>query len=169
MSNSGHAALFLSNHFVNLLTAIHTVLLKNNDQPHDGNSMIDVNNEAAFQLRQPVVKPGTMDCYRACRKLFESEFSPEESIEAVTPDRLLGWKTSLLFEYEAAGVASQLKIVNTLFNWAVDQELLTKNPMKKVPRGSFINRDKDRIITMEEYAKLLDACPTPPSYNTPCG
>ena len=31
--------------------------------------------------------------------------------------------------------------------------------MKKIPNGSFINRNNDRVISMEEYARLLDACP----------
>ena len=31
--------------------------------------------------------------------------------------------------------------------------------MSGIARGSFVNRENDRIINMEEYAKLLDACP----------
>ena len=31
--------------------------------------------------------------------------------------------------------------------------------MTGIPIGSFENRDKDRTISREEYAKLLDACP----------
>jgi integrase len=52
-----------------------------------------------------------------------------------------------------------MKTAKMVFNWAVDHDWLTKNPMKKIPNGSFINRENDRIVTMEEYAKLLYACP----------
>jgi integrase len=45
-----------------------------------------------------------------------------------------------------------------VFEWAVDQGWLEKNPMKKIPTGSTVNRDNDRIISMEEYTKLLNAC-----------
>jgi integrase len=31
--------------------------------------------------------------------------------------------------------------------------------MSGISAGSFVNRDKDRFITMEEYAQLLEACP----------
>ena len=31
--------------------------------------------------------------------------------------------------------------------------------MNGIARGSFVNRDNDRIVSMDEYAKLLDASP----------
>jgi integrase len=52
-----------------------------------------------------------------------------------------------------------MKVVRTVFGWAVEHDWLPKSPMRKIPNGSFVNRDKDRFITMEEYAKLLEACP----------
>ena len=100
-----------------------------------------------------------MTMYRRCREIFSETFSPNELVEKVTADRLLDWKAVLLTKFAPASVAGYLKIVKTVFGWAVDHEWLSKNPMKKVPGGSFINRDKDRIVTMEEYRKLLAACP----------
>jgi len=52
-----------------------------------------------------------------------------------------------------------LKTVKTVLNFAVKQDWLTKSPLKEIPIGSFVNRDNDRIVSMEEYAKLLNACP----------
>jgi len=46
-------------------------------------------------------------------------------------------------------------VVNRLAD--IPAELQAK--LAKVPLGSFINRANDRIISMEDYAKLLDACP----------
>jgi integrase len=46
-----------------------------------------------------------------------------------------------------------------VFGWAVEHDWLSKNPMRKIPQGSFRNVKNDRPISMEEYAKLLDACP----------
>ena len=90
---------------------------------------------------------------------FFKTFSPSELVEKITPDRLLEWKTALLVEYAPASVAGAMKALKTVFNWAVRQEWLTKSPMTGIPRGSFVNRENDRIINMEEYARLLDACP----------
>ena len=84
---------------------------------------------------------------------------PAEPIEKITPDRLLEWKAALLDRYAVASVATYLKTVGTVFNWAVKQDWLPKSPMTGIPIGSFENRDNDRTISREEYAKLLDACP----------
>jgi site-specific recombinase XerD len=62
-------------------------------------------------------------------------------------------------KFATASVAGFMKIAKMVFGWAVDHEWLTKNPMKKIPNGSFVNRDNDRVISMEEYTKLLEACP----------
>ena len=105
------------------------------------------------------LKLSTLQSYQHCRKHFFRAFMPTEPIEAITPDRLLEWKQSLLTKYAQAGVACQLKTVKSVFGWAVTQEWLPKNPMQGIPRGSFVNPDNDRIISMEEYGKLLEACP----------
>jgi integrase len=46
-----------------------------------------------------------------------------------------------------------------VLNWAVAQDWLVKSPARKVPTGSFKNKKSKRKITMDEYRKLLDACP----------
>jgi integrase len=97
--------------------------------------------------------------YSRCQDIFFETFSPSESIEKITVDKCLEWKAALLTKYAPASVAGFVKVTKMVFEWAVDHEWLSRNPMKKIPNGSFINRDKDRIISMEEYAKLLDACP----------
>ena len=105
------------------------------------------------------VKPQTLAAYRIHQRIFFETFSPSELIEKITVDKLLEWKAVLLTKYSTATVAGLVKGTKMVFDWAVNQDWLTKNPMKKIPNGSFINRDKDRIISLEEYAKLLDACP----------
>jgi integrase len=106
------------------------------------------------------IKGSTLAAYNLCQMLFFRTFSPEESIEKITSDRLQEWKASLLEEYAEASVAGYVKNLKAVLNWAVDkQKWLTENPIDGVSRGSFVNRDNDRIISMEEYAQLLDACP----------
>jgi integrase len=105
------------------------------------------------------VANGSLVHYANCQAKFFEGFSPKEAIEEVTADRLMEWKTTLLTEYAEASVAGYLKVTRMVFSWAVDQEWLTKNPMRGIPLGSFINRDNDRTISMGEYAQLLEACP----------
>ena len=106
------------------------------------------------------IKESSRKMYRNCQDHFFNQFSPTELIEKITAERLLEWKTTMLTAGIAVNsVARYVQVTKMVFDWAVDQDWLTKNPGKKIPNGKVINRDKDRMISMEEYAKLLDACP----------
>jgi integrase len=115
--------------------------------------------DSFMRHKSSTVKPHTVTMYRQVQKLFFDKFAQSELVEAMTTEKLSNWKTALLSKYAPASVAGFVKTAKTVFGWAVEQDWLIKNPMKKIPNGSFVNRDKDRIITMEEYTKLLDACP----------
>jgi len=112
----------------------------------------------AFMKHKTNVKPKTVYLYRQNQKIFFETFSPSEFIEKMTADRFLEWKTALLTKYAPASVAGIMRVAKMVFGWAVDHDWLTKSPMKKIPNGKFVNREKDRLVSMEEYAKLLDAC-----------
>jgi integrase len=116
--------------------------------------------ETVIKHKANEVKPQTLNMYRHTQTLFFKLFSPNEPIEKMTAEKLLDWKASLFAQgYVEASVAGHMKIVKTVFGWAADHDWLAKSPMRKISTGSFVNRNKDRIITMEEYAKLLAACP----------
>jgi len=113
-----------------------------------------------FLRQRTDLKPKTVRLYRLSQTVFFETFSPSELPEKITVERLLDWKVALLAqEYAEASVAGFLKNARAVFEWAVEQHWLTKNPLRKISRGSFVNRDNDRLISMEEYAKLLEACP----------
>jgi integrase len=106
------------------------------------------------------VKYSTYSVYRRVGDIFLESFSPNEHIGKLTTEKFLEWKASLLAQdYSVATVAGYLQVARTVFRWAVDNDWVPKNPLVKIPLGSFINRENDRIITREEYAKMLDACP----------
>ena len=113
----------------------------------------------AFLKHKTDIKPKTLQGYRLCQTIFFESFSLAESIENITSDRLVEWRTSLLARYEASSVSTYLTKVRAVFKWAVNQEWLTKDPTKSIRIGRVVNRSKRRIITMEEYGKLLEACP----------
>ena len=69
------------------------------------------------------------------------------------------WRASLKKTLASATIAQHTKQAKSVFNWAVESKWLTESPLTGVSQGSFVNRKNDRIITMDEYAKLLDACP----------
>ena len=115
----------------------------------------------AFLKSKADAKPASMQIYCNSQARFFEAFLPTEPIEAITHERLLKWKTALLERYAVATVATHIKTVASVLNYAVDKKRkwLPDNPMVGISKGSFVNRKNDRTITMEEYAKLLDACP----------
>ena len=112
-----------------------------------------------FMKHKTDIKPKTHRLYRSSQRVFCETFSPSEPIEKITADRCLDWKTSLFARFATAGVTGHVKVAKMVFEWAFDQGWIPRNPLKKIPNGSFINREHDRKVSMEEYAKLLDACP----------
>ena len=68
------------------------------------------------------------------------------------------WKRFLLESgFSTATVAGTIAKAKAVFSWAVKQGWLEKSPLDGVGKGSYRNEEKDRIVTREEYRKLLDA------------
>ena len=115
--------------------------------------------DAFTKHKKPSVKPKTMMLYQWHRDKFFEWFSKNELVENVTVERCLDWKADLLTQQAVAGVAGIMKGAKAVFDWAVAIDWIRENPMKAIPIGSFINRENDRVISMGEYAKLLNICP----------
>jgi integrase len=115
----------------------------------------------AFFKDKTDAKASTTTLYQACEKKFFLVFKPNELLEAVTHDRLVLWKTNLLKKYSEASVATYIKLLKAVFNWAIAAKWITESPAARIPTGSFINRENDRFITLNEYQCLLDHCPSP--------
>jgi site-specific recombinase XerD len=116
--------------------------------------------ETCLKHKTGEVKESTMKSYRHCQDQFFERFSPTEPIGKITAEVLLDWKTDLLASGHATNsVAQYVQTTKMVFDWAVDQDWLTKNPGQKIPNGQMVNRDKDRKISMEEYVKMLDVSP----------
>jgi len=106
------------------------------------------------------VKPNTIGLYQRSQILFLTRFPAAEPIENITLEKLLEWRTSLLTKYKEATVAGYFKNVKAVLNWATEVDWLKKNPLRKISPGSFRNPNNHRIISMTDYAKLLNACPS---------
>ena len=104
----------------------------------------------------------TRQTYLIGRKRFDMFFTkPNELIVKLTKDRMEEWKAFLLTsgKYGQPTVAGTIRKAKTVFNWAKDQKWIEKSPLEGVSAGSFRNKANDREITMDEFHKLLVACP----------
>lgn len=111
----------------------------------------------AFKVRH--VKESTYKTYESVWRRFFLFFSEDEQLDELTKDRMQDWKHHLLDEVEGPTVANYLKEVKACFNWAKTQGWLEKSPLDGIGTGSFVNKKNDRIIPMNVYFRILDACP----------
>jgi hypothetical protein len=93
--------------------------------------------DTCMKHKEGNVKPQTLELYRLNQRIFFETFSPNEPIEKVTTERLLEWKTALFDRFATASVAGIVKVAKMVFGWAFDNDWLPKNPMKKIPNGSY--------------------------------
>jgi integrase len=98
--------------------------------------------------------------FRSAMTRFFTFFQPSELLGTLTKERMEEWKEFLLAEgYAKATVAGTIRKTKTVFNWAKKQKWIIESPLAGFAEGSSRNPAKDRVITMEEYHKLLAACP----------
>ena len=113
----------------------------------------------SFLAQRTDLKKATIEIDNTTKTWFFKFFDANESLKNLTEEQMLEWKKSLSKQLAKASVATYLKQAKACFNWAVKKEWITKSPLNGIGIGSFVNKSKDRVISMEEYRRLLDACP----------
>ena len=103
-----------------------------------------------------------MRLYRQVKIKFFEHFKENELLEDLTNEKMQTWKTHLTLTIAKTTISGYLKDTKACFNWAVSSGWIEKSPLEGVGAGSSVNRSNDRIIPMEDYRRLLDACPCPP-------
>ena len=103
----------------------------------------------------------TRRTYLYARDRFFSFFKQTELLDELTQERMIEWRRFLLDsgKYAPATIAGTISKAKAVFNWAKRQRWIKVSPLDGVGRGSYRNREKDRFVTMDEYHRLLDACP----------
>ena len=123
---------------------------------------------AAFLKQKNDVKDSTLKCYDCAEQRFFAFFNRKTDLRKLTPTQFEEWKTFLRTKYRSsptdkplaeATVAGTLTKAKAVFNWSVSVGWIDESPLDGVGRGSFVNREKDRFVTPEEYRRLLDVCP----------
>jgi integrase len=111
-----------------------------------------------FLKQKNDVKPQTYRLYEMAQRKFFAFFSEKDSIYSLNRDKIRDWMDSI--PDAPASIALYVKQAKAVFNWARDQKKWIKeSPLSGISGGSFENHANDRIITLQEYRKLLNACP----------
>ena len=113
----------------------------------------------SFLKQKTDVKESTETTYENAKRRFFEFFEESEILSELTQSQMKLWKESLLKTLAESTVAGTIAKAKAVFNWAVQSEWIEKSPLAGVGRGEFVNEEKDRFITFDEYRRLLDACP----------
>ena len=122
----------------------------------------------AFRKQKKGVKKTTLNVYNYAEQRFFSFFDRNTDLRRLTGENFKDWMTFLQTEYrsprtdkplDSATVAGTVTKAKAVFNWAVSEEWIASSPLKGVGRGSFVNSEKDREVTMGDYYLILGACP----------
>jgi len=113
----------------------------------------------SFLETKAEMKDSTVKSYELTKAHFFEFFDENDFLENLSQDRMIEWKESLTKKLAKASVATRIKTTKTCLTWAVEKKWIAVSPLDGIGRGDFRNKKNDRIIPMEEYYRLLDACP----------
>lgn len=107
------------------------------------------------------VAPKTLEKYVTVINSFEklrSKFKSINMLSKITPPILEEYKLHRVRKVSKETVNHDLKILTIIFKWAVDQNLIKRNPAAEIRRFK-VNRKNARFFSQEEIKLVLERCP----------
>ena len=114
------------------------------------------------------IKESTRECYDNSERRFFAFFDRKTDLNELSSEHFEDWKIYLQTEYESpvnglplveATVAGTVSRAKAVFNWAKSKKWIVKSPLDGVKRGDFVNKNNEQFVPMDDYYRLLDACP----------
>ena len=118
-----------------------------------------------FLVEKADIEQSTRDIYDRAQECFFAFFDKDRQITSLKSSEFLDWKRYLQNDLglAEATIAAMFAKTKAVFNWAVAQGVekgwIEASPLDGIGCGSYDNPENDRFIEVEEYHKLLEACP----------
>ncbi len=113
-----------------------------------------------IKLRIGDVKPRTVAKYKVVKKHLLDHFGKNKPLKSLNPGEAKEWRAYLIGRGLAENSIRKLSgIAKTMFNYAIEKELLVKNPFNCLPSALVPTRDRHHYITLEDSQKILEHCP----------
>jgi integrase len=130
--------------------------------PQEGTADVNLTPWALFERWIGKAKPAnsTVDRWRGVFLRLQSDF-PNASAAALLPEQMQKWANGLIGSERSAGTVADVWVgaARTVFAWAVDEKLLTRNPFigwrVKVPKK--ITTRETKAFTDDEIKTILKA------------
>ncbi len=116
--------------------------------------------DAYWEAEYYELKPTTQSSKRQMRRRFFEIVDKTTPINAFTKRDALKYVQSLKKSYSEATRAGLIRDLRRTFNWAKDVELTSFNPFDGIRRGSFKNKLREYYVPMNDFEKMIDACPS---------
>ena len=116
--------------------------------------------EAYWDAEYFDLKPTTQSSKRQARRRFFEFVDPSTPFDKFTKREAAKFPAFLDAQVCEATKAGTIRDVRRVFNWALDEEIVDRNPFAGIRRGSFKNKTREYYVPMEDYRAMLDACPS---------
>lgn len=98
--------------------------------------------------------------YEAPFKSLRKWFGDSQPMRSITKGDARAWRTAIAKGKAENTTRKWTAKVKTLFNSAIEDELIDVSPFNGLASGLVRIRARDYFITIEEAAKVLEACPS---------
>jgi integrase len=106
------------------------------------------------------VKPSTLAAYQASLNSLVETFGAETAINDIEPLQADQWRGKMKADGLAeATIAKRVKHARQIFRQARKWKMLAESPFAEVRVGSQFNKSRQRFISADDAAKVLEACP----------
>ena len=115
--------------------------------------------EAFVSVKKLELKPSSVKRIENSMDLLKLHLGGDTKVNKLTPAKAKEWRTKLLkLGLTEATVRTHARNAKTLFNDAIDREIVRRNPFQKLPSTS-VAAKKGRYITPQETELIIRACP----------
>ena len=128
----------------------------------DGSMTLDELFQAFIRDRERALKPKSVEMYRLTERIFFERVDSRTTVAEFRRADALKYAGDLTeSKYSKATRSTCLTSVKVVFNWALDREIVSKNPFNRISGGGTTNKSREHYVTLEVFERLLDACQSP--------
>ncbi len=128
----------------------------------DGSMTLGELFQAFLRDRERLLKPNTVKSYLMAERVFFERVDSRRTVAEFHRADALKYAGELAeSRYSKATRSTCLTCAKAVLNWALDREIVSKNPFSRISGGGTTNKNREFYVDLEMFEKLLGASPCP--------